>query len=106
MTNTLRYKDLCNEFPDVFDENKVGCISQPYEIKLKENVVPAVHAPRKTPITLTDRVIAELKRMEKLKVLKKVEEATEWVNSMTVTEKSNGHIWVCHDPTDLNEGVI
>ena len=44
--------------------------------------------------------------MEKRGVIKKVDEATEWVNSMTVTEKTNGQIRVCLDPTDLNKAII
>lgn len=106
ITNTFRYEELTKEFADVFSKEKVGCISQPYDIKLVENSTPAVHAPRRTPFTLREKVIEELHRMEKLQVVKKVDEATEWVNSMTVTEKPNGQIRVCLDPTDLNRAII
>ena len=106
VTNTFRYEELTKEFADVFSKDKVGCISQPYDIKLVENSTPAVHAPRRTPFTLREKVIKELHRMEKLQVVKKVDEATEWVNSMTVTEKPNGQIRVCLDPTDLNKAII
>ena len=106
VTNTFRYEELTKEFADVFSKEKVGCISQPYDIKLVENSTPAVHAPRRTPFTLREKVIEELHRMEKLQVVKKVDEATEWVNSMTVTEKPNGQIRVCLDPTDLNRAII
>ncbi|KAL5252956.1 hypothetical protein ACHWQZ_G015652, partial [Mnemiopsis leidyi] len=99
VTNTYRYDELCKKFKDVFCNQEVGCISQPYDIKLSDNAAPAVHAPRKTPFTLTDKVVTELHRMEKLNVLKKVDEATEWVNSMTVTEKPGGQIRICIDPT-------
>ena len=44
--------------------------------------------------------------MEKRGVVKKVDEATEWVNSMTLAEKTNGQIRVCLDPTDLNRAII
>ena len=106
VTNTSRYEELSRQFADVFSNQEVGCISQPYDIKLVENSTPAVHAPRRTPFTLADKVKNELHRMEKLNVLKKVDEATEWVNSMTVTEKPNGQIRVCLDPTDLNRAII
>ncbi|KAL5264194.1 hypothetical protein ACHWQZ_G005321 [Mnemiopsis leidyi] len=106
VTNTYRYDELCKKFKDVFCNQEVGCISQPYDIKLSDNAAPAVHAPRKTPFTLTDKVVTELHRMEKLNVLKKVDEATEWVNSMTVTEKPGGQIRICIDPTDLNRAII
>ena len=100
VTNTYRYDELRKEFWDVFSSQEVGCIGLPYDIKLKENVTPAVHAPRKTPFTLREKTINELHRMEKWGTIKKVDEATEWVNSMTVSEKTNEQIRVCLDPTE------
>ena len=102
----IRYEELSRQFADVFSNQEVGCISQPYDMKLVENSTPALHAPRRTPFTLADKVKNELHRMEKLNVLQKVDEATEWVNSMTVTEKPNGQIRVCLNPPDLNRAIV
>ena len=52
------------------------------------------------------RAVTRVNRMEKRGVLQKVDEGTEWVNSMTLTEKPNGKIRVCLDPTDLNRAII
>ena len=43
--------------------------------------------------------------MEKIDVITKVTEPTEWVNSVVVTEKKNGKVKVCLDPRDLNKAI-
>ena len=43
--------------------------------------------------------------MEKIDVITKVTEPTEWVNSVVVTEKKNGKVRVCLDPRDLNKAI-
>ena len=37
--------------------------------------------------------------------MRKVDESTEWVNSMVVAEKPNGDLRVCQDPRDLNKAI-
>ena len=43
--------------------------------------------------------------MDRLDVIEKVQEATEWVNSMVVIRKPNGKLRICIDPRDLNKVV-
>ena len=43
--------------------------------------------------------------MEKLDVIEKIDEPTEWVNSMVTVIKPNGKIRICIDPRDLNKQV-
>mgnify|MGYP001564044659 CR=1 FL=1 len=43
--------------------------------------------------------------MEKMGVISKVNEPTDWANSMVVTQKPNGALRVCLDPRDLNENI-
>ena len=43
--------------------------------------------------------------MERLNVIEKVQEATEWVNSMVVIAKPNGKLRICIDPCDLNKVI-
>ena len=38
-------------------------------------------------------------------VIKKVDEPTEWVNSLVVGEKPNGDLRICLDPRDLNKAI-
>ena len=49
-------------------------------IEVNEGATPVVHAPRKVPIPQREKVIEELKRMERLSVIVRKEEATDWVN--------------------------
>ena len=67
----------------------LGCSPNKY-IELKEGVIPVVHLPRKVPIPQREKVIQELKRMEKLGVVVRQEEPTGWVNSLVVVSKPNG----------------
>jgi hypothetical protein len=64
-----------------------------------------VHAARKTPVSLRDKVKRELERMEKLNIIRRVDEPTEWVNSLVVVPKPNGEVRICLDPRDLNFAV-
>ena len=43
--------------------------------------------------------------MEKLKVIAKVDEPTDWVSSMVIVKMKDGNIRVCLDPKDLNKAI-
>ena len=83
----------------------LGGLEKPYHIKVDTTVHPVVHPPRTIPAALRDRVKAELDGMEKKRVVRKVEEPTDWVNSMAVVEKPNGSLWICLDPRQLNNAI-
>ena len=44
--------------------------------------------------------------MLKLEIIVPVNEPTEWVNQLVVTEKPNGKIRISLDPHDLNEAIL
>ena len=83
----------------------LGCISEPYEIKIDPSITPVIHPPRKIPAALRERVQAELESMEEKGVIVKVHEPTKWVNSMVVNEKRSGKLRICIDPRDLNKAI-
>ena len=97
-------EEIINEYDDVFQG--LGCLEGEYHIKTNPNVTPVVHAPRKVPYALRDKLKTELDRMENLGVIEKVVEPTEWVNSLVVVEKNNGKVGVCLDPRDLNKAIL
>ena len=76
-----------------------------YHIKVDSNAQPVVHLPRRVPATLRPKVQQEFDRMEELGVIEKVEEPTDWVNSMVTIVKPNGKLRICIDPHDLNKAV-
>ena len=82
-----------------------GCVSEEYSIQLNPEVQPVVHAARKIPVALREKVKAELDRMERLNLISKVDEPTQWVNSMVVVPKPSGTVRTCLDPRDLNKAI-
>lgn len=96
--------DIFTEYADVFEG--IGCLEGEHTIRIDENVIPRVHPPRKIPVTLRENLKIELNRMEKLKVIKRIEEPTQWVNPIVIVEKSNGKLRICLDPRDLNTAVM
>ena len=54
---------------------------------------------------LRQKLKKELDNMEKTGVIRKVDEPTEWVNSMVVVEKPNGELRICLDPRNLNKAI-
>ena len=90
--------------PDLFQG--LGTIEGEYTIVLKADAKPyALATPRRIPIPLKSSVEQELKRMQQLGVIRKVDEPTEWCTGMVVVPKSNGQVRICVDLTKLNQNV-
>ena len=70
----------------------VSC-SNEYKIDLKPNAKPfACYVPRKIAHPLVPKVKAELDCMEKLGVISKVDQPTEWCSYMVVVLKCNDKV--------------
>lgn len=91
--------DVLSEYEDVFQG--IGCLEGEHSIKIDENITPKIHPPREVPVMLRDRLKAELDRMEKLQVIRKIEEPTKCFNPIVIVEKADGSFRVCLDPRDL-----
>ena len=74
-------------------------------IYITSHWILVVHAPRKVPIELKDRLQAELREMESQDIIAKVTKPTDWVNSLVIREKENGRLCLCLDPKDLNKAI-
>ncbi|KAK0148890.1 hypothetical protein N1851_010688 [Merluccius polli] len=96
--------DIFKEYADVF--KGIGCLEGEHTIQIDASVTPKVHPPRKVPVTLREKLRTELNRMEKMKVITKIEEPTQWVNPIVIVEKPNGKLRICLDPRDLNTAVM
>ena len=98
-------KDSCRaKYPELF--TGLGSLKGEYKIKLKPNSVPfALTTPRRVAHPLMPRVREELERMEKIGVITKISEPTEWCAGIVVVPKPNGKIRICVDLTKLNESV-
>ena len=65
----------------------LGCFTKPYHIKLDEAIQPTVVPPQNLPAAIQDRVKTTLDEMERMKVIRRVNEPTEWVNALVVIEQ-------------------
>ena len=54
---------------------------------------------------MKEKVKKELDRMEKLKIIRRVDEPIDWVNSTVVVPKADGEVRICLDPRDLNSAI-
>ena len=77
-----------------------------YKIRFDKNAKPVVNPPRKNPYALKNKVKNELNRLEKMRVIKKVTEPTERVNSLVVVEKPNKSVRLCLDTRKLNKSIL
>ncbi|CAC5406179.1 unnamed protein product [Mytilus coruscus] len=79
---------------------------KPYHIKIDSTVNPVINPPRKIPAALREKLKGTLKEMEDKEVIRKVDEPTDWVNSLVVVEKpKTGKLRICLDPRNLNKAI-
>ena len=95
--------EILENFSDVFEG--LGCLSTEYKIHLDKDAKPVV-PPRKIPFAMKTKVKDKLSRLERMRVIEKVSEPTEWVNSLVVEEKPNKRVRLCLDPRDLNKSIL
>ncbi|GFS56153.1 hypothetical protein TNCV_1650681 [Trichonephila clavipes] len=93
---------VLKEFADVF--TGTGRLKRIVKIKLKENSVSHVVAPRKVYLAVHNKVKEELSNMVEAGIISKVEEPTEWVSNMDVID-SPKKLRICLDPRPLNEAI-
>jgi hypothetical protein len=97
-------KDLIKLYPKQFDV--IGNLPTECKLKVDPNVPSRINAPRKTPIALKGKIKAELDKMVEQEVIRRIEEPTDWVSSLTYVTKRDGSIRVCLDPRHLNKALI
>ena len=95
--------DIIQDYKDVFRE--LECLKADHRINIDPNATPVIHPPRKIPISLMEKLKAELERMCKLDVIEKFDEPTDWVSSMVIVEKGNCQLRICLDPRGVNSAL-
>ena len=84
----------------------LGCLKKPYHIQIDSKITPVVNQLKSQPVALRDRLKQALEEMEMNGVIKKVDQPTEWVNSVVVVEKPGSKkLRICPDPRPLNEAI-
>ena len=77
-------------YPKVF--KGLGRLEPEHHVEIEDGATPVIHASRKIPATLHEKVKKELDEMKNAGVIVKVEEPSEWVNSLVVVEKPDGNL--------------
>lgn len=102
MYNMEKENKMQKDYEHLF--SGLGCLPGEHSIKIDPEIRPVIHAPRKIPVALRDRVIEQLHKMEQSDVITRQSEPTQWVNSM-VTVVTPKKIRICMDPKDLNTAI-
>ena len=87
------------EHVDVF--KRLGKIKGEYHINLHQNAKPVIHPPRKVPLTIFPTLKETLNKLIKANVISKIEEPTDWVNSLVIVKKKDKTLRLCLDPKEL-----
>ena len=96
-------KKIEEMYPEIL--NGLGKLTEEHHIHIKENATPVIHRPTKIPIALRHKLKKELDTMERNDVIKRIEEPTDWFNSLVLVEKPDGSLRICLDPRDLNKAI-
>ena len=94
---------LEEEYKDVF--SGLGCYPGKYHIELNPGAQPVVDPPKRVPQALYEPLREKLKKLEEQGVIASVDEPTDWVNSLVITEKRDGSLRLCLDPKQLNKNI-
>ena len=74
-------------------------------MKLKDDAIPFIDAPPKCLIHIKNELKAQLDKMERQEVIRKVDEQTDWVSSLAYTTKRDRSLRICLDPQKLNNAL-
>ncbi|UYV63627.1 hypothetical protein LAZ67_2005063, partial [Cordylochernes scorpioides] len=96
-------KEILNRHKNIFEG--IGRLPIEHKIRLNENTTPVIASSRKIPFSIREKVKAELERMEKLDIIEKVEEPSEWTHPIVVVQKPSGDVRICMDPRELNKYI-
>ena len=96
-------KDISSKFKSVFEGQ--GKLDGTLTLEVDSTVKPVKMAARKVPLAIKGQLKEELDRLEKLDIIRPVDRPTDWISSLVVAPKANGHIRLCIDPRPLNQAL-
>ena len=97
--------DLIEMYPKCF--KGIGNLPGEYHIELRAGAQSHVAAPRRYPVHLKAEICRKLSEMEDLGVIVKCDDASasDWVNQLAFSRKTNGDLRICLDPRHLNKAI-
>ena len=96
-------EELLKDYPDCFEG--VGCFKGEYHITLDPTVSPVVHPSRRVPQALQEKLNNKLDSLVQQGIIAKVDQPTDWVNSLVYVTNKDGTLRLCLDPKDLNRAI-
>ena len=102
MSEVTVEQDIFTEYKDIFEG--LGCFPGEYHLEVDPNIAPVKHTPRRVAIPLKAELKKHIEQLEKMEVLKKVAEPTDWISSEVVVRKGY-KLRLCIDPEDLNKAL-
>ena len=87
---------LINWYASLFDGSLGTIKGVTAQLKLKENATPQFFKPRLVPFPLKEKITEELKRLERIGVLEKVE-FSDWATPIVPVLKPDGTVRICGD---------
>ena len=104
LASVQKTQDPKEQFPSLFQG--LEKLEQPYTIQLQEDARPfALSTPCRVAIPLLQPVQQELEHMEKIGVISRVNQPTEWCAGMVVVPKASGKVRIYVDLTKHNKSV-
>lgn len=91
--------NIISRFPTVFEG--LGRIEGDVHLEVDPSIRPTVQTARRIPVTLRDELKQQLDEMEKMQIVIRVDEPTDWVSNLVLV-KRNDKIRICIDPILLN----
>ena len=97
-------EELTRRYSDIFSKD-LGTLPGTIHLQVDENAQPSITPPRRVPTALKEKYKKELKRLEDLRVISKVDDPTKWVSSVVIATKKSGALRICIDPRPLNQAL-
>ena len=84
---------------------KIGKFEGTARLRLKDDAEAFIDAPRKCSVHITNQLKQEIENIVSQKVIRKVDEHTDWLSSLTFITKKDGSIRICLNPKRLNDSL-
>ena len=98
--------DFVKEYPDVFSTSQTGILpGTPVHLTVNKDTQPIIRPARTVPESLKEAVKGKLDRLKEQGIIEEVDDPSDWVSQMSVTQKKSGDVRICIDPRPLNEAL-